>query len=1045
MLSKLYYQRSISRNLLFRRVSSRQQQQQQQQQQCAATRRGLVTLIRFHPADTCHWNDADAFVGRRQRRLRLLSGHSYSFRTSPLIRQKTAAVSFSTDSAAFAESSSSDNSGSGSGSEQEQPQRLSVEEQYSRLTPLEHVLKRPGMYVGHNERLPAQECWVLDPTPSPPPLSLLDSIRHEFPLLPSQRYHRAFTQEQQQSPHTQSSPPFCMVKKPYALVPALIKVFDEILVNASDNRLRHPDTCTRIDVIIDPGSNSTPNPRPPFLLVYNDGQGIPVTEHAEEQLWLPELLFGHLLTGSNFDDSQRRLTGGRHGYGAKLTNIFSQEFTVQTADTERGLAYRQTWYNNMTQAGPPEIVALPNNNNKKKGSSSSAVVKDYTCISFVPDLARLTGNPQATVISPEDYAVMCRRVMDVAGCAGGDLKVSLNGVNVSLPSFADYCQLYRKDAARTATKTAVSSKSRATKQQKGADDDEQLVAPSASPKVCYQKLNPRWVVGVGLSETGSFESVSFVNGMITSRGGTHVNAIVNQVVKKVQDKLRKMDADLADLASPGLIRRHLFVACNALIENPGFDSQMKEYLTSSPNTFGSSCDLSESFLKKILSPESEGGSGILEEIVTVVKGRQQADLLKQVGGKKTRRQLLSIPKLEDAHQAGSAKGHECTLILTEGDSAKALAVAGLEVIGRARYGVFPLRGKFLNVRSATVAKLANNAEVKNLCSIMGLDFDKEYDTIEERNELRYGRIMLMTDQDTGTFHLSEVVVFCWDCCLTFVACAVFADGSHIKGLVINFFRHFWPKLLKPPVDKPLEDAKSDSTFLSYFITPLLKATKKGKKEIISFYSMAEFNAWRDNLAEGEMKSWTIKYYKGLGTSTPAEAKEYFAAFDNHHRPFQWNSDVDGQLLDMLFDKQRADERKDWILTAYDETANIEVDGESGNFVSYEDFVNKEMIHFSHADNIRSIPSVIDGLKPSQRKVLYACFKRKLKTEIKVAQLSGYCAEHTAYHHGEASLQSTSKWGTLLDCQFPNLFELKIDFLPLFSNWNGPGFRRVEQC
>lgn len=229
-----------------------------------------------------------------------------------------------------------------------------------------------------------------------------------------------------------------------------------------------------------------------------------------------------------------------------------------------------------------------------------------------------------------------------------------------------------------------------------------------------------------------------------------MNALVQQVTKRIQERVEKMDKELGRLVSQGLIRRHLFVACDALIENPTFDSQMKEYLTSSPTKFGSSYALSEKFLNGLLKSQEEGGPGIVEEVLRVAQGRQQASLLKEVGGKKTRRQLLSIPKLEDAHQAGSESGWDCTLILTEGDSAKALAVAGLEVIGRDRFGVFPLRGKFLNVREATVAQLTKNAEVKALTAIMGLDFDKEYDTVAERQELRYGRVMLMTDQDNGT-------------------------------------------------------------------------------------------------------------------------------------------------------------------------------------------------------------------------------------------------------------------------------------------------------
>jgi DNA topoisomerase-2 len=550
------------------------------------------------------------------------------------------------------------------------------------------------------------------------------------------------------------------------------------------------------------------------------------------------------------------------------------------------------------------------------------------------------------LLQPADYATMCRRVVDVAGCAAGQLKVILNGRDVSQESFLGYCQLYRHTTF----------------------------------PLCYARVNPRWEVAIGVSESNgaSFDHISFVNGMATTRGGTHVNAVVQQVAKAVCDRLARLHPELKDTITPGLVRRHLFIGCNALIENPTFDSQMKEALTCGPTTWGSECNLTKKYLSQLVLPLEDGGPGIIEEVIAIGRGRQQATLFREIGGAKAkRRQLLSIPKLEDAHEAGGNNSCDCTLILTEGDSAKALAVAGLEVIGRENFGVFPLRGKFLNVRDASIDQLTNNAEVKALCSILGLDFDKEYDTMEERSQLRYGHIMLMTDQDM--------------------------DGSHIKGLVMNFFRHFWPKILKPAVDLPLQ-----KPFLSSFVTPLLKATpKKSKSEVLSFFSMAEYNEWRSSLESlDDLKNWNLKYYKGLGTSTPAEAKEYFTKFKQHVRPFHWNSTVDGELLDMVFDKNRAADRRDWILDEYDEQAIIVPDADHDNAVSFEDFVNKEMIHFSNADNIRSLPHVMDGLKPSQRKVLYACFKRKLKSEVKVAQLTGYCAEHTAYHHGEASLQST---------------------------------------
>ena len=501
-----------------------------------------------------------------------------------------------------------------------------------------------------------------------------------------------------------------MVQKKYGLVPALVKVFDEILVNASDNRLRHPKTCTRIDVIVDPGSSSNDEngQRPPYIRVSNDGKGIPVQVHRGENMFVPELLFGHLLTGSNFDDTQKRVTGGRHGYGAKLANIFASSFTVETLDSKKGLRYRKTWRNNMTESSPHEIEKV-----QKKGQRSS----DYTCVSFVPDLVRLTGDPTAQCITEGDFATMCRRVVDVAGCAGGKLKVTLNGVDVSQPSFDDYCQMYRSED---------------------------------SPPICFQKINARWNVGVGVSESGSFESVSFVNGMSTSRGGTHVDVLVQQITKKLRAHIDKLDSELGQFVTPSIIMRHLFVCCDVQIENPTFDSQMKEFLTSSPENFGSKYNLNNAFFSRLLASEEKGGPGVVEEIVKYARGRQQAGLVKAVGGSmKSKRAVLGIPKLDDAHQAGTSDGWECTIILTEGDSAKALAVAGLEVVGRDRFGVFPLRGKFLNVRQATVAQLKKNEEVKALCAILGLDFKKQYDKVADRRKLRYGRILLMTDQDNG--------------------------------------------------------------------------------------------------------------------------------------------------------------------------------------------------------------------------------------------------------------------------------------------------------
>ena len=164
--------------------------------------------------------------------------------------------------------------------------------------------------------------------------------------------------------------------------------------------------------------------------------------------------------------------------------------------------------------------------------------------------------------------------------------------------------------------------------------------------------------------------------------------------------------------------------------------------------------------------------------------------------------------------------------------------------------------------------------------------------------------------------------------------------------------------------------------------------------------MPEYENWK--LVNNEGKGWAIKYYKGLGTSTAKEAKEYFATIELHRKTFCWESDGDGDLIDMSFSKKRVEDRKKW-LSEYEEGTFLD---QSGDTVRFDEFINKELILFSLADLMRSIPSAIDGFKPSQRKVMFSCFKRKLKSDIKVAQLSGYVSEHSAYHHGEASLAST---------------------------------------
>lgn len=718
--------------------------------------------------------------------------------------------------------------------------------------------------------------------------------------------------------------------------PALLKIFDEILVNALDHRVRclekkSATPMRHLDVTITSER----------ITVRNDGDGIPVDQHSVEKCWAPELIFGNLLTSSNYNDAVERTIGGMNGYGAKLTNIFSREFTVETVDATRQKKYRQIWRRNMFECQKPVMT--------------KSTVKPYTEISFVPDLSRFnwpTGVAPATI--PEDMlAVLRTRVIDGAACAGLTCKVSLDGKPVLSNTFPKYIELFLDSCAGTKGLEGEDVGS-------AGDDGASVVTGTTGSvvggpakkvkRVVYEADGERWEVAAIMAsdlhgdDRPSELHVSFVNGINTRRGGKHVELIVRNVMSAFCEWAKKK-AKLADV-TPSLLKHAVVWFVNATIVNPSFDTQTKEALTTPADRFGSTPSLSSKFVEQL------GKIGLLKEAQMLLEAKTAKDAKKTDGKKKS--MVRGIPKLEDALWAGTAKSGDCTLILTEGDSAASTAISGLKVVGRERYGVFPLKGKILNVKDAPAAKKAANQEIAYIKQILGLETGKVYTDLKQ---LRYGRVMIMTDQDV--------------------------DGSHIKGLLMNLFHTDWPSLLH-------------LNFLCCLMTPLLKVTRS--KQTLCFYSESEYEAWKSTKTDVEMRGWRTKYYKGLGTSTAIEAREYFANMNTVD--FEWDDAADGHL-DLAFNKKRADDRKGWLQT-YDRARHLAI-ARGGARVGYTRFVNDELIHFSNADNIRSLPHVMDGLKPSQRKILWAALKRNLVTEIRVAQLAGYVSEHAAYHHGEASL------------------------------------------
>jgi DNA topoisomerase-2 len=629
-------------------------------------------------------------------------------------------------------------------------------------------------------------------------------------------------------------------------------------------------------------------------------------------MYIPEMIFGHLLSSSNYDDAQDKVTGGRNGYGAKLCNIFSTEFTVETADSRQKKKYKQTWTKNMSVKGKPKIT-------DNKGD-------DYTKVTFRPDYAKFNMEGM-----DDDFeALVKRRIYDMAGTLK-DIKIKLNGDRIKCTNFKKYMEMYTKSLQAEAAESG------------------DII--SEKQVIITDKPHERWEIGFAVSD-GSFKQVSFVNSIATTSGGTHIKYVADQITSRLIETIKKKNKKGVTL-KPAQIQNHMFLFVNCQIVNPAFTSQTKEQLTTKASQFGSKFQVSDKFLDQVAKSE------IVTNIMHFAEKKADQLLAKSDGSKRAR---MNNSKLTDANKAGTKDGWKCTLILTEGDSASGLALAGRAVVNPDLIGVFPLRGKLLNVRDATVAQISNNAEIQNIKKFMGLQHKKEY---TDTKGLRYGHLMIMTDQDH--------------------------DGSHIKGLLINFLEAHYPSLLKIP------------DFLNVFITPIVKVWKgdpKHPKQLKSFFTMPEYEAWK--LQVQGQKGWDHKYYKGLGTSSPEDAEVYFRDLDLHLKEFDPMKKEEAELIDLAFSKKKADARKNWLREFVPGTF-LDM---SAKQITYNDFVNKELILFSMADNLRSIPSVVDGLKPSQRKVLYTCFKRNLRKDMKVVELSGMVSGMTNYSYGETSLQQT---------------------------------------
>lgn len=392
------------------------------------------------------------------------------------------------------------------------PQQLrrgkTVEQIYQKKTQLEHILLRPDTYVGSTEHQ-HQDMFVFDDRKGE------------------------------------------IVYRKIDYVPALFKIFDEILVNAADNAMRDARGMDLIDITIDREAGS--------ISVMNNGKGVPVVMHKEHHCYVPELIFGHLLTSDNYDDKEKKVTGGRNGYGAKLTNVFSSKFIIETADRSVKKKYCQVFEKNMSVKQAPKITEF-------NGA-------DFTRVTFWPDLAKFG----MTQLDEDIVSLMMKRAYDVAGSTHKRVKVVLNGRKLPCSTFEEYVGLF------------VNS------------------GDGGNNPIIYERCGERWEIAVSTSENG-FAQVSHVNSICTSKGGTHVAHVTDQLVEAILKVVKGKNRGGIEI-KPSHVKNHLWIFVNCLIENPAFDSQTKETLTTKQSKFGSSCEVSEKTMRSVLK------SGVVDMIL----------------------------------------------------------------------------------------------------------------------------------------------------------------------------------------------------------------------------------------------------------------------------------------------------------------------------------------------------------------------------------------------------------------------------------------------
>lgn len=735
--------------------------------------------------------------------------------------------------------------------------------------------------------------------------------------------------------------------------PALLKIIDEAMVNASDHAVEHStgrDRVKRISLDFDRATGR--------VTVENDGPGLPVEVHPGvtamlkpklgRDVYVPEVAFAVTMTGRNMDKGADSVKGGVNGLGAKLINLHSDEFVVETVSG--GAFYIQKFWDRLRQRAPPAIFSVTSAQGKKLAPARR---KPHTRVSFVPAYAELGytlgEGGRLSVADADALDAWCRlRAHLLAAYVGPRVETLYNGARADTTSAESLAALLLSGADATIMPCEAKAPSR----------------KSLSLAVSIVPTNRH------------FQCVSVING-VNSPSGTHVKYIRGLLATAVAARLQKATRDEKSSRVPREATKYLHVTVVGQVPGADWGGQRKDEI-----------QMPISALQAYKIPPKRLGEvadAIAHHVLSVADTPARA----------TRKKKVKVDKYTSAQLAGTRRSAECRLLLAEGDSAITLLRAGL-TLGKGKKappgapsfelcGVMSLSGVIMNARrqvtevkgavgaSRTVrsSKLQQNKTLSALMDVLGLDYGRDYVSDADMRTLRYGSVVICTDQDL--------------------------DGTgKILCLVLVWFHLFWPALIR-------------RGFVKRFMTPVIRVYPSDRKqEAREFIYEDEFRRWAEGQGgEAEVaRTHQVRYYKGLA-SHDTEVRAMFADFASALYTFTL-SDRSAELFHAYFGEDPRLRREALLepLQPLSEDALAAIHREQA--ISCDLQLEVDAKAYKLEDLHRKLPCVADGLQVTRRKIVTAALRRfgRNNREIKVFVFGGFVTQEMFYHHGDLTLNQT---------------------------------------